>query len=287
MTDSDLQAASSDNADQVAYWNGPVGDRWAVLQSRLDAAFAPVTAAALDVAAPAPGSAVLDVGCGAGATVLALAAAVGPAGRVLGIDVSGPMLAVAARRIAAERLAQASVQQGDAATFAFEPAFDLVFSRFGVMFFADPTAAFANIRTGLKPGGRLAFACWQPLQRSAWFSVPLDALRPHVPPQPTPEPLVPGPFAFADPDRVRTVLTDAGFRDLVIEPRDTAIAIGSLEASVDLVTQVGPTARALADAGPEARPALLAAVTAALAPHASATGVTLGGAIWLVSARRS
>lgn len=287
MTEPEPPATPSDNADQVAYWNGRTGGVWATLQSRIDAVFAPLTAAALTYASPERGSAVLDIGCGAGATVLALAEAVGPSGRVLGIDVSEPMLAVAARRIEAQALAQAAVQRGDAAIYAFaQDAFDLVFSRFGVMFFADPAAAFFHIRTALRSKGRLAFACWQPLAENPWFSVPLDALRPHVAPQPAPEPLVPGPFAFANPDQVRGVLSKAGFGEIAIEPHRTTMHLGdNLAAAVDFVAQVGPTARALTETDPEARPALLASITASLAPHESETGVTLGGAIWLVSAR--
>ena len=283
-----LSPADSANTDQIAYWNSAAGERWAHLQARIDGVFAPLTAAALAFAAPEPGSRVVDIGCGAGATVLGLAEAVGGSGRVLGVDVSKPMLAVAEQRVAAATLPQATLLLADASTHAFAPqTFDLVFSRFGVMFFADPVAAFANIKTGLVDGGRLAFACWQPLKANPWFEVPVAALRPLLPPAPPADPLEPGPFAFADPDRVRGILNAAGFDDIRIEPHQTRMNLGSLTAALDFVTQVGPSSRALGDAEPEARPALIAALRSALAARDSPDGVVLGGAIWLVSARTS
>ena len=274
------------NADQIVYWNSAAGQRWADLQGRIDAVFAPLTAAALDFAAPRQGAAVVDVGCGAGATILELAGHVGSSGRIVGIDVSEPMLAVAAGRVASQGIAHASVLLADAATHPFERGtFDLAFSRFGVMFFADPVAAFTNIRTALVAGGRLAFACWQPLAANPWFTVPVGALKPLLPPAPPADPWAPGPFAFADPDRVRGILTAAGFEDVGIERHATSMRLGDLAAAVDFVTQIGPAARLLGEADVEQRPALIAALRGALAPHDGPAGVVLGGAIWLVSAR--
>ena len=174
--------APADNADQKAFWNGAAGERWADPAGAHRRGLAPATAAALAVAAPAAGTGVLDVGCGAGASVLALAEAVGPSGRVLGVDVSRPLLEVAERRAAQAGLVQARFLLADAATHAFAPGgVELVFSRFGVMFFADPAGAFRNIRTALRTGGRLAFVCWQPLAANPWVRVPLEALRPLLP----------------------------------------------------------------------------------------------------------
>lgn len=284
--DRSSEPALQGNAEQVDYWNSAAGLRWAALQERIDAAFAPLTAAALDFAAPRQGAAVIDIGCGAGATILGLAARVGPSGRVLGVDVSEPMLAVAARRIASENLDRTDVVLADAATQPFERgAFDLAFSRFGVMFFADPVAAFANVRTALVSGGRLAFACWRPLADNPWFAVPVGALKPLLPPAPPSDPWAPGPFAFADPDRVRGLLAAAGFEHVAIEPHDTIMRLGDLPAALDFVSQIGPASRALNEADAERRPALIEALRAALGAHDGPDGVVLGGAIWLVSAR--
>ena len=219
--------------------------------------------------------------------MLALSRIVGPSGRVLGVDVSRPMLAVAERRALGERLGNVSLLLADASAHPFEPeTADLVFSRFGVMFFADPVAAFANMRTALKPTGRLAFACWQPLAANPWFAVPLDALRPLLPPTPPADPFAPGPLAFADPDRVRSILGGAGFADVAVEPHSTRLHLGDRSAALDFLTQVGPGSRALGEAPPAARPLLRRALDDALAAHEGADGVGLGGAIWLVSARR-
>ena len=276
------------NADQIDYWNSVVGERWATLQTRIDAVFAPLTDALLAFAAPLAGSSVIDIGCGAGATVLALADRVGTSGRVLGVDVSKPMLGVAARRVETSSLLQAGVLLADAATHDFgQGGFDLAFSRFGVMFFADPIAAFANIRTALVPEGRLAFACWQPLAANPLFAVPVDTLRALLPPAPAVDPLAPGPFAFADPNRVRRVLSSAGFQNIVIEPHETAMLLGDVEAALSFVAQIGPASRALGEADPARRPHLVDALRSKLANHQSDHGVTFGGAIWLVSAHAS
>jgi SAM-dependent methyltransferase len=281
-----MTASATDNADQVAYWNGAAGERWAALQQRIDGVFAPLTDAVIGFASLRPGASVIDVGCGTGATVLALAGAVGPSGRVLGVDVSEPMLAVARQRVAAAGLANASLLLADASVHPFTPSStDPVFSRFGVMFFADPAAAFANLRTGLAEGGRFSFACWQSFEANSWFAVPVGALQPLLPPMPPSDPFAPGPMALADPERTRSLLARAGFRDIVIEPHRTDIDLGDLTQALDFVRQVGPASRALADADPAQRPALLDALRRALAAREDGGGnVVLGGAIWLVSA---
>ena len=167
----------------------------------------------------------LDVGCGTGETLLRLARAVGPAGRVTGVDISKPMLAVAARRAAG--LPAVETAQADAASHPFPPGgIDLLFSRFGVMFFDDPAAAFRNLRGALAPSGRLAFVCWQPLAANAWFQVPLEVARPLVPQGAEADPEAPGPFAFARPERVRDILAAAGFGAVHIQPLAVSLAVG-------------------------------------------------------------
>src|SRR5260370_18482697 len=193
-----IDTADSDrggNTAQIAYWNDKIAITWTTFQEHIDTVFAPLTAVALDAAAPATGERVIDVGCGSGATVLELARRVGPTGHVLGLDVSEPMSAQARERIAAEQLRNAEVLVHDAATCVFPRSdTDLLFSRFGVMFFADPEAAFANLRLAMRPGGRLLCMAWRPLAENPWFSVPLQAARALLPPQPPPEPNAPGPF---------------------------------------------------------------------------------------------
>lgn len=288
MTD-ETTSTTGPNADQVAYWNGDAGDKWARLQERLDALFAPISAAAVAAAAPRPGENVLDIGCGCGATVLALAEGVGPLGRVTGVDISAPMLAVAEHRIAASALTQAAVLKADAATEPFAPgSFDLAFSRFGVMFFDAPVEAFINIHRALKPGGRLVFACWRPFKTNPWFSVPYRAAVPHLPEQERPEPEAPGPFAFADPDRVGRILGLAGFAEVRVEAFDAPLTLGrhgEVEEAMRFTVQVGPVSRALASGTEAQRAAAERAVAAALAEVDGPEGIRLGAQCWFVSAR--
>lgn len=214
MTDSDH---AQDNADQIAYWNDKAAVTWTTFQERLDALFEPLTALALDAAAPERGESVIDIGCGCGATVLALAQRVGPDGHVLGVDVSDPMAARARERIASAGLTNSQVIVSDAATHPFERGgADLLFSRFGVMFFADPVAAFGNLRGAVRPGGRLLCAAWRPLADNPWFRVPMEAARALLPPQPPADPEAPGPFALANQDRTLGILRAAGWKDAML-----------------------------------------------------------------------
>ncbi len=286
-----ISVGDGPNAAQVAYWNSPASAGWLAEQERFDALFAPLTEAALDLAAPRPGERAVDVGCGCGATVLALARRVGPSSGVLGLDVSERLVGRARERIAEAGLgAAARVDLADAASHPFAPEADLLFSRFGVMFFADPAAAFANLRRALRPSGRMVFAAWRPLLDNPLFLVPVKAARARValPEEPPPEPGAPGPFAFDDPARVRGILDAAGWRGVEIAPHDTALrlaATGDAEEAARMTTRVGPLARALAEAGPDAREAAVAAVADALRGYDRPEGVVMPGAVWLVSAR--
>ena len=277
------------NAAQIAYWNDKAAVTWTAFQERLDTLFAPITTLAVDAAAPAPGEHAIDVGCGCGATVLALAERVGPTGQVLGVDVSEPMSARARERIAAAGLGNAKVILSDAATHSVTQVdTDLLFSRFGVMFFTDPVAAFANLHRAMRPGGRLLCAAWRPLADNQWFNVPLQAARPLLAPQPPVDPNAPGPFAFANPDRTLGILASAGWRDASMTPHDVPMRFapaGQIEEATDFATHIGLLARILAEEGPETRARVRAAVAAALKPHDSAAGINLSGSIWLISAR--
>jgi SAM-dependent methyltransferase len=280
---------NQDNSAQIAYWNDRAGVTWTAFQERLDALFEPLTALAVEAAAPQPGEHVIDVGCGCGASVLALAKRLGATGEVMGLDVSEPMSARARERIAASGLTNARVVVSDAATHDFRDAgSDLLFSRFGVMFFADPAAAFANLRGAIRPGGRLLCVVWRQLADNPWFTVPLEAARSLLAPQPPSDPHAPGPFAFADPDRTLGVLAKAGWKNAALRRHDVPIrlaAAGQLEQAVEFATRVGILARMLAEEeNPETRARVRLAVGEALKPYEGPTGINLSGSIWLVSA---
>jgi SAM-dependent methyltransferase len=162
--------------------------------------------------------------------------------------------------------------------------FDAAFSRFGVMFFEDPAAAFTNIRRALKPGGRLAFACWRPMAENAWMNVPLTAARPHLPPMAPPDPTAPGPFAFADAERVRTILTKAGFNDIAIDPFDSKVGGSGLDATVKLAFRMGPLGAAVRE-NPSLASVVADVVRAAVAPYETPKGVLMPAAVWIVQAR--
>ncbi|HRD46456.1 MAG TPA: class I SAM-dependent methyltransferase [Caulobacter sp.] len=276
-------ATDAANADQIAYWNAQAGETWAAQQEKLDRQIAPLGHAAIDALQPQAGERLIDIGCGCGQTTLELAGEIGPGGSVLGVDISRPMLDIARRRDAGA--ANVAFLEADAQTHVFEPgAADGVFSRFGVMFFADPTVAFANIRKALKPGGRLAFVCWRPLAFNDWMRVPMAAALAHVPPLPAPaDPHAPGPFAFADAERVRTILAGAGFTGVDIAPYDTFVGGHPLEDAVTLSLKVGPLGMLLRE-NPDKRDAVIGAVRDALAPHEGLDGVMLPAAVWIVTA---
>ncbi len=278
--------ADTPNRDEVAYWNDDAGSRWVEFQERIDRAFAPLSAAGLALAAAQPGESVVDIGCGCGATVLELADAVGSSGSVLGVDVSRSMLALAGQR-AGERLPNVRLHVADAATHAFdESSVDLAFSRFGVMFFDDPVSALANVRRALRPGGRLVFVCWRDLAANPWFHVPLEAVHPHLPPQPKVHPHAPGPLAFADRDRVEDILRQAGYDDVRSSAFDAVLELGPEPQATELLSQIGPTSRLFAGGDEAARAVAREALSVALRGHAPDGHVRLRAGVWMVVARR-
>jgi SAM-dependent methyltransferase len=255
---------------------------WAEVREPLELQLAPLGRRALVALAPRPGERVLDIGCGGGATALELARAVAPDGTVVGIDLSAAVLAFAQR--AAKGCERVRFIHADAEVFPFEPAsFDAAFSRFGVMFFADPTAAFINIRRSLRPNGRLAFVCWRALEENALDMLPLRAASAHLP-QHACDPDAPGPFAFAEPDRVRGILERAGFGEIAITARDEQVGSGDLDTMLAVCSRVGALGKILRE-NPELRAATLPAVRSALAAHDGPDGVRLNAATWVVTAR--
>ncbi|WP_027580648.1 methyltransferase domain-containing protein [Bradyrhizobium sp. Ai1a-2] len=277
------------NADQIAYWNGPRGQRWADRQAAQDVLLTPVLDILIDRAKPKTGERVIDVGCGSGATTVAFAEKVGPSGHVLGVDVSGPMLERARQRVTPGLSLEYTL--ADATVYPFAPASaDLLASRFGVMFFADPAVSFANMRKALRPSGRLAFVCWREPRENPFFIAPLQAAYKHVPKLPQQGPDDPGPFAFASEERVRRILGAAGFTNVEMEPcpltLDAAIG-GGLDGAVQGALEIGPTSRALQDQPDELRAAAAGAIREALAPFVKGNSVMLPASIWIVTAKAS
>jgi SAM-dependent methyltransferase len=282
----ELPASHEANADQVAYWNGPGGQHWADRQATQDIVLGPVADVLIDHAAARAGERIVDVGCGSGATTIAFAKKVGPTGHVLGIDISGPMLARARQNVPAG--VRIDFVLADATVHPFEPAsFDLLVSRFGVMFFAEPAVSFANLHKAMRPSGRLAFACWRDPRENPFFTAPLQAVYKHVPKLPPPGPEDPGPFSFASEARVHRILGEAGFKGIALEPCDLSldIAVGrGLDAAVESTLEIGPAARALAEQPPEIRTAATQSIREALAPFVRGQAVPLSASLWIVTA---
>lgn len=270
------------------YWNGDVGRMWTAMQARMDAALAPVTAALLDVAVPRPGDRILDIGCGSGETTLAFAAAAGPGATVLGIDISEPLLALATERAAGRDI---RFVEADAATYVPNTDFDLIVSRFGVMFFDDPGAAFAHLHALSAPEARLVFACWRSPAENRWATLPLQALADQLPPAAPGDPHAPGPFAFADAARVIRMLEGAGWRDATVQPHNFAMIMGTGDDpaadAADFSLRIGPAARAVADAvaGGLDRDRAAALLAETYRPHVADGVLALSAGIWLVTAR--
>ena len=268
------------NAAQLEYWNGPTGQRWAARQKITDRSLQSISAALMSFAAPRNGMRVLDIGCGAGTTTSQLAQTVAP-GRVTGVDISAPMLAVARAR------AEASVDfiEADASTHSFVPEFDLVFSRFGVMFFADPVAAFSHIKTALRRGGKLAFVCWRAFEENDWAFAPYSAARDLLSPQDPPVPYAPGPFAFADGERLKSILEQSGFQRVRLERLDTVMHMGAtVEEAGEEALNLGPLARAASDLDEPTRDKIRARAAAAFEKFKTPAGITPPASCWLVGA---
>ncbi len=280
---------STGNDAQVEYWNDKAGETWARFQEQLDRQIQPLGQAAIRALAPLSGERILDIGCGCGQTSLELGAAVGAGGYVLGADISRPMLEVAVARVRASKVTNVECReldaQSDDLTAAGGGPFDAAFSRFGVMFFSDPTAAFKNIRQALKPSGRLAFVCWRPLRENDWMRKPLEAALPILPPLPPSDPTAPGPFALADAQRTSALLAAAGFTKIHAQPFDALIGSGDLEQTLQLTFRVGPLGAALRE-HPQYKDQLAQAVRVVLEPHVTPQGVLMPAAVWIVTAQR-
>ncbi len=286
MTD---QQTDSPNAREVQYWNSAQTRVWADDYEVIDRLFAGLTQIALDHAAPKLGERVIDIGCGSGTTVLELAARVGPGGYVLGADVSKPSVEKARERIAAACVQQAEITLCDVSIHTFPAnSFDLVFSRFGVMFFADPVATFANIHKAMKSDGRLAVVVFRTPQENKWATTALAAVRHLLPPITPPGPEEPGQFSWADAARVHHILETAGFQDISLTPHDPEMPLagrGGAAEAASFMSRVGPVVRAMSDASEQQRKEVRAALEAFFKFHEGPQGIVLPGAIWVVTAR--
>ncbi len=263
------------NETESEAWNTARGLSWVRDHAVMDALLAPILDLTIRAARLTPGEAVLDIGCGAGATTLAAARAVGPAGRAVGLDISEPLLDHA-RRLAAQTV-NVAYQRADAQTHPFAPAFDVLISRFGVMFFDDPTSAFANMARALRPGGRVSVVTWAGIDRNPLFSLPLKVAGPWLGPA-APVGDSPGPMAFADIARIAAVLRAAGLADVTGTPVETWLTpLGTVDEVADLVLNTGPVARLIATQSPPAADlaAINLALRDALRDFLTATGVRI------------
>ena len=279
------------NSDMSEFWNGEGGRKWVRFQDMMDASLLPFGQAAMAAADVSAGDRVIDVGCGCGATSFELARRVGPGGHVRGIDISEPIVAQARRRVPAEVLKTLDFECADVQGHRFQrAAFDLVFSRFGVMFFDDPAAAFGKLGHALVAGGRVAFTCWRPAERNEWVSKSLDVVARHVPlPEPL-DPEAPGPFSFGDSARVFRILSKAGFTDVVADSFRTDFIIGhDLGAAVEFLMQMGPASAAIAqaDADEATRERIAVDLRGMLTAYKKETGVAMAAEAWIVTARKS
>ena len=272
------------NQDQKEFWNGPGGESWVTGQETLDAAMRPVTDVLLKAAAVKSSDRVTDIGCGTGQTTLEIAKR---AASALGVDVSAPMLALAKDRAQQAGLSNVQFEQRDAQTEELQADATLAMSRFGVMFFEDPVAAFTNIRRQMADDGRLCFACWKTPRENAWVSLPMSIVRQHIQDDTPPDPLAPGPFAFADDARVRSLLEEAGWKEVDLAPAEFDMAWGeSPEAAAHGLIERGPLRRIFVGdpfISEETKQAIIKGIQDALPP--SDGGIFLKGAIWIVTAK--
>ncbi len=267
-----------------AYWNDAGGNAWVEHQGLLDRINQPVGDIIAARADPGAGARVLDVGCGAGATTLDMARRLRPDGLSVGVDVSEALLELARQRARSEAVGNVDFLRADAATHDFGGSvFDAAISRYGVMFFEDPDAAFANLRRAVRPGGGLTFACWRSAAENPLTLVPLEAAAPFLPEPPKAPADAPGRFAFANPDRVRGILDRGGWRRIAVEPLDVATPV-SLDELLTLSLKLGLLGTLLPRHDETVRRQVAEAVAARLESHVVNGMVPMTAACWLVTA---
>jgi SAM-dependent methyltransferase len=268
--------------EQAAVWNGAAGQGWVAMQDVLDRTYEPLQDLLVEAVCAGARGPVLDVGCGTGGTTSALARRLGAGAECTGIDISAPMVVAARSRVAREGVA-ASFIAADAQRHPFRPAsFDAIASRFGVMFFDDPAAAFANLRSATSRGGALRAIVWRSAEENPFMTTAERAAPPAVR-IPAREPDGPGQFAFADERRVRSILEQAGWGGVDVQPIDVPCAFGEVHL-LPYLAHLGPLARALAHADEATRARVVAAVRPAFDAYVDGTEVRFTAACWLVAA---
>ena len=279
------------NEAQKAFWNGDTGQNWVTHDDLMEAMLQPIGHAVLDVLSPEQGANALDIGCGCGHQSLSLAERVGPEGSVTGIDISAPMLALARQLAQADATPRGAVSflEADAQEHGFaEASFDCAFSRFGVMFFEHPHAAFSNIHRAMKPGAQLAFCCWQPRAVNPFMTLPARAAMALLPPPPDMPPRAPGPFAFEEPEYIEEILGAAAFNAIDISPMEAPLVFGrglALREIVENLVNIGPIAQLMREAPAELQEPVREKVVGALEPfYTENSGITLDGRFWVVTA---
>ena len=285
-----MTASASPNAAQAEYWNSAAGRQWVEHQEALDQAMAGILRVLVDGAALRPGDRVADIGCGTGASTLAAAAMVGP-GRVLGVDISGLLLDRARARAEMAGLRNIDLLLADAQTHRFDPsAFDVAISRFGMMFFEDPVAAFGNMAQALRPGGRMVFVAWAETARNPWFQIPEQAAIRRLGAPPPTDLQAPGPLAFADASRVVDLLRAAGLCHVRAETRSCLLTpSGGVTVAARLASRVGPAARIMktTNGSDEDAEAIEAQIAQELRPYEQDGAVRVPAVVHLFSAARS
>jgi ubiquinone/menaquinone biosynthesis C-methylase UbiE len=270
--------------EQAALWNGAAGRGWVEMQAALDLLFKPLEDLLVEAVSASSARHVLDVGCGTGSTTLAVARLLGARGHCTGIDISGPM--VAAARARAERDgAPARFINASAQTHAFEPAsFDMIISRFGVMFFSDPVQAFANLRRAARDGANLRFIAWRSAAENPFMTTAEHAAAPLLPNLPARRPGAPGQFAFAEPHRVSSILEQSDWAEVDIQPFDVDLRLPEKEL-VRYLNWLGPVGLALRETDEPTRTRVIEAVRTAFDPYVRGDGVCFTAACWTVGAR--
>jgi SAM-dependent methyltransferase len=280
-----MSQSAQPNTQQAAQWNEASGRTWVELQSMLDRVLAPLEQIVVDAGYPGEGGHVLDIGCGAGATTLATARRVGTGGSCTGLDISRPLVTAAKARAEAEAVANARFIEGDAQTFELDlQRFDAVISRFGVMFFDDPTMAFGNIRRAARPGAKLAFIAWRSPAENDFMTAAARAAAPFLPEKPAPDPNAPGPFAFADGARVRMILEASGWSAIEFEQVDAPCEVDGPNLMA-YVTRLGPVGAALREVDRDTAEKIVAVLPAAFEPFMRDGKAHFNAACWLVTAR--
>jgi SAM-dependent methyltransferase len=278
---------TSTNREQREYWDRE-GEKWAREPGRIERLNGEFGSVMLDAAQLRAGELVLDVGCGTGATTVEAAARVAPRGTAVGIDFSRPLLAVARQRIEHAGHDKVDFIEADAQVYPFEEdAFDVIVSRFGTMFFEDPGAAFLNLARTVRPGGRMAIVCWQDVLLSEWTAVIGGAAATHLGFPDFGPPGAPGPYAFADGDRLKRIVESGGFHNVILEGVTRPMLMGrDVDDVVGFFTSLELVAEWFASNPQDKVEAAIAAVREALASYSRPEGVIMSGSVWLVTARR-